>query len=90
MKLKLIISGANMQEISCPELRFSYFVGEEVLKEDLEKFYSLLAAKCDGIISAGEIYRVKSLVPFARLFKDNQEIVKENILRREEILAQDD
>jgi hypothetical protein len=90
MKLTLIIFGAGRQEISCPELRFSYVVGEKVLKKDLKRFYKALSAKCDGILNAGESYPVKDLIPYARLFKDSQETVKENILRREAILMQVD
>lgn len=89
MKLTLeVFEAGRNEEISCPELRLSMISdGQQVSMRDLERFYNKMVAKCYSIVEAGENFPIKDVIPFARLFKENKETIKENILQRNKTLV---
>jgi len=89
MRLTLFVYGAFSKEISCPELRVAVFSdGQEVAEGDIERFFVAMHEKCRAIIAAGESYPLQGLVPYAKLFWNNQETVRRNLSKQNEVLVE--
>lgn len=84
-RLTLVISGADVYEVSCPELRISYY--SEDVNTAKDGLFRTLSIKANSLVKRNGTCPSPDLLPYARLFLDNQREVKEAIIQGRDVLV---
>jgi len=84
-QLTLVVSGADLYEASCPELRIAYY--SEDIDAAREGLYTALNQKATSIAKRNGDFPLSDLAPYAKLFVKNRKKVRDAILEGKEILA---
>jgi hypothetical protein len=86
-QLTLVVTGADVYQASCPELRLAYY--SEDINVARNGLYRALNRKATSIVKSNGHFPIADLVPYAELFVNNRNRVKESLLKGREILITD-